>query len=55
MQNTRFGVTTTLCSEVKTITSQSTVYILKTTNVLVCGQSIIDNYLNYVVKEDYYV
>jgi hypothetical protein len=46
MQNTGLGVAATLCSDVDIITSQLTVHISKTTNVLVCGQSIINNYLN---------
>jgi len=46
MQNTELVVTATLCSEVNIITSQSAVHISENQNVLVCGQSIIRNYLD---------
>ena len=46
MQDTGLGVTSALCPEVNFTTFQSTVHVSKNHNVLVSGQSIINNYLN---------
>jgi hypothetical protein len=46
MQDTELGVTPVLYSELEIITFHPTVRISKNHNVLACGQSIINNYLN---------
>jgi len=48
MQDTELVVTATLCFLVEIFTFQLTIQILKTKRVLVCGQSIIHNYFNFL-------
>jgi len=48
MQDTELVIMTTLCLVVKIFTFQLTIHTLKTKRVLVCGQSIIHNYFNFL-------
>ena len=48
MQDTELVIMATLCFVVEIFTFQLTIHTLKTTRVLVCGQSIIHNYLNFL-------